>query len=221
MWMQEQKQSACVFHFSFQMCLPCVWVVVEEESLPPCRCLCAAQRSYAVMLCTDEVRQPSHTWSHAPRAQEEASTGNLTRETYIQTKELPEGAALQAQADGTINSSRPEHTKRTQGNAEQHKATHAGQAEPTQPKQHQQTKNQHRGSRTLLETTNDRKPKPTHQPQATPIETTTRGLPQPHRPSQPNLPRTTLDPTRHPRQHRTRTGNVVRGIPTKPTRRSR
>ena len=131
MWMQEQKQSACVFHFSFQMCLPCVWVVVEEESLPPCRCLCAAQRSYAVMLCTDEVRQPSHTWSHAPRAQEEASTGNLTRETYIQTKELPEGAALQAQADGTINSSRPEHTKRTQGNAEQRKATHAGQADRT------------------------------------------------------------------------------------------
>ena len=109
---------------------------------------------------------------------------------------------------GTINSSRPEHTKRTQGNAEQHKATHAGQAEPTQPKQHQQTKNQHRGSRTLLETTNDRKPKPTHQPQAAPIETTTQGLPQPHRPSQPNLPRTTLDPTRHPRQHRTRTSNV-------------
>ena len=108
----------------------------------------------------------------------------------------------------TINSSRPEHTKRTQGNAEQHKATHAGQAEPTQPKQHQQTKNQHRGSRTLLETTNDRKPKPTHQPQAAPIETTTQGLPQPHRPSQPNLPRTTLDPTRHPRQHRTRTSNV-------------
>ena len=108
----------------------------------------------------------------------------------------------------TINSSRPEHTKRTQGNAEQHKATHAGQAEPTQPKQHQQTKNQQRGSRTLLETTNDRKPKPTHQPQAAPIETTTQGLPQPHRPSQPNLPRTTLDPTRHPRQHRTRTSNV-------------
>ena len=108
----------------------------------------------------------------------------------------------------TINSSRPEHTKRTQGNAEQHKATHAGQAEPTQPKQHQQTKNQHRGSRTLLETTNDRKPNPTHQPQAAPIETTTQGLPQPHRPSQPNLPRTTLDPTRHPRQHRTRTSNV-------------
>ena len=109
---------------------------------------------------------------------------------------------------GTINSSRPEYTKRTQGNAEQHKATHAGQAEPTQPKQHQQTKNQHRGSRTLLETTNDRKPNPTHQPQAAPIETTTQGLPQPHRPSQPNLPRTTLDPTRHPRQHRTRTSNV-------------
>ena len=108
----------------------------------------------------------------------------------------------------TINSSRPEHTKRTQGNAEQHKATHAGQAEPTQPKQHQQTKNQQRGSRTLLETTNDRKPNPTHQPQAAPIETTTQGLPQPHRPSQPNLPRTTLDPTRHPRQHRTRTSNV-------------
>ena len=94
----------------------------------------------------------------------------------------------------TINSSRPEHTKRTQGNAEQHKATHAGQAEPTQPKQHQQTKNQHRRTRTLLETTNDRKPKPTHQPQAAPIDTTTRGLPQPRRPSQPNLPRTTLDP---------------------------
>ena len=109
---------------------------------------------------------------------------------------------------GTVNSSRPEHTKRTQGNAEQHKATHAGQAEPTQPKQHQQTKNQHRGSRTLLETTNDRKPKPTHQPQAAPIETTTQGLPQPHRPSQPNLPRTTLDPTSLPRQLRRRTSNV-------------
>ena len=115
---------------------------------------------------------------------------------------------------GTINSSRPEHTKRTQGNAEQHKATHAGQAEPTQPRQHQQvTKNRTPripNTTFVLETTNDRKPENlrTNQPQAAPIETTTQGLPQPHRPSQPNLPRTTLDPTRHPRQHRTRTSNV-------------
>ena len=58
---------------------------------------------------------------------------------------------------GTINSSRPEHTKRTQGNAEQHKATHAGQAEPTQPKQHQQTKN--RTPRIPNTTRNHQRPK--------------------------------------------------------------
>ena len=95
------------------------------------------------------------------------------------------------------------------------RATQSNTRQRTQGKQNQRSRNntskpktEHRGSRTLLETTNDRKPKPTHQPQAAPIETTTRGLPQPHRPSQPNLPRTTLDPTRHPRQHRTRTSNV-------------
>ena len=95
------------------------------------------------------------------------------------------------------------------------RATQSNTRQRTQGKQNQRSRNntskpktEHRGSRTLLETTNDRKPKPTHQPQAAPIETTTQGLPQPHRPSQPNLPRTTLDPTRHPRQHRTRTSNV-------------
>ena len=65
---------------------------------------------------------------------------------------------------GTINSSRPEHTKRTQGNAGQRKATHTGQAEPTQQVQHQQTEN--RTSCIPLETTDDQKPKPTHRPQA-------------------------------------------------------
>ena len=96
------------------------------------------------------------------------------------------------------------------------KATQSNAKQRTQGKQNQRSRNyntsepktEHRGSRTLLETTNDRKPKPTHHPQAAPIETTTQGLPQPHRPSQPNLPRTTLDPTRPPRQHRTRTSNV-------------
>ena len=67
----------------------------------------------------------------------------------------------------TINSSRPEHTKRTQGNAEQRKATHAGQAEPTQQKQHQQTKN--RTPRIPNATRNHRRPKTEtytrHQPQ--------------------------------------------------------
>ena len=111
---------------------------------------------------------------------------------------MPEGAALQAQADGTINSSRPEHTKRTQGNAEQRKATHAGQAEPTQQIQHQQTENRTpripSATRWRLETTHRRPKTETYTQTASrsPLETTNRGLPQPRRPSQPNLPRTTL-----------------------------
>ena len=52
---------------------------------------------------------------------------------------------------------RPEHTKRTQGNAEQRKATHAGQAEPTQQIQHQQTKN--RTPRVPNASRNHRRPK--------------------------------------------------------------
>ena len=64
---------------------------------------------------------------------------------------------LSYSVQSTINSSRPEHTKRTQGNAEQHKATHAGQAEPTQPKQHQQTKN--RTPRIPNTTRNHQRPK--------------------------------------------------------------
>ena len=82
------------------------------------------------------------------------------------------------------------------------KATQSNAKQRTQGKQNQRSRNntnkpktEHRGSRTLLETTNDHKPKPTHQPQAAPIETTNRGLPQPRHPSQPNLPRTSLDPT--------------------------
>merc|ERR1712023_125279 len=113
----------------------------------------------------------------------------------------------------TINSSRPEHTKRTQGNAEQRKATQSNARrasrtnviETTPANQKPNTADpEHYSKPPTTENRNlrtNRKPLPSKPPPEAYLNHT-------HRPSQPNLPRTTLDPTRHPRQHRTRTSNV-------------
>ena len=96
------------------------------------------------------------------------------------------------------------------------RATQSNTRQRTQGKQNQRSRNntskpktntadpEHYSKPPTTENRNlrtNRKPLPSKPP-------TEAYLPQPHRPSQPNLPRTTLDPTRHPRQHRTRTSNV-------------
>ena len=111
---------------------------------------------------------------------------------------------------GTINSSRPEHTKRTQANAEQ--VNNARQ--PTQGKQHQSRKYNTNEPKTENQSSqaqnrNHRNPKPktaqartrkrnpanaqSHVATFAPLETS-RNKPQPRHHSQPNPPRTTLDP---------------------------
>ena len=96
----------------------------------------------------------------------------------------------------TLSSSRPEHTKRTQGNAEQRKATHARQATPKLQIQHQQTEHRYHGSRSSRADKN--KSEPTYlrlgiptvptQPDARNIKEAKPRKPQSNRKSRPSKP---------------------------------
>ena len=83
----------------------------------------------------------------------------------------PDTAVLGTKVRSTMNSSRfptaKEHTKRTQGNAGQRKATHARQATPKPQVQHRQPKTENRSSPARIETTqktDNRQPKPAIKP---------------------------------------------------------